>query len=73
MEERSLADSSFVIDITRQIPVAVLLWSGDEEFDAESKLLFDKSIIAHFALDIIFSLAVGVCERIACFENSVLS
>jgi hypothetical protein len=60
----SLADSSFAIDVTYGIPVAVLLWIGDEEFPAESRLLFDKSIINHFAPDIIFALAVGFCERI---------
>ena len=66
-----LADSSFVIDIIRGIPVAVLLWTGDEEFPAESKLLFDKTIIDHFALDIVFALAVGVCERVSFFKTDI--
>ena len=30
-------------------------------------MLFDRSIIEHLALDIVFSLAVGVCTKIAEF------
>jgi hypothetical protein len=38
---------------------------GDDEFPSESKLLFDKSITAHLALDIIYALAQEVCGRVA--------
>jgi hypothetical protein len=40
-------------------------WVGDEDFPAEAKVLFDKTIIDHLALDIVFALAVLVCNRIA--------
>ena len=43
------------------IPVAVLLWRGDDEFPAQAKLLFDKTITEHLALDIIFGLTVEIC------------
>jgi Domain of unknown function (DUF3786) len=59
-----MADAAFVFEITPIIPVAVLYWTGDNEFPAESKILYDKSIIDHFALDIIFALAVGICEKL---------
>ena len=40
---------------------------GDDEFPAESKILFDRTIIEHLALDIIFALAVEICTRVAYF------
>jgi hypothetical protein len=53
-----------------RIPVAVLLWDGDEDFSAESKVLFDRSIAEHLTLDIIFSLADIVCRRVAGIPNA---
>ncbi|MCP4579194.1 MAG: DUF3786 domain-containing protein [Deltaproteobacteria bacterium] len=50
-----------------RIPVAVLLWKEDDEFPVESRTLFDRSIIEHLALDIVFALAVEVFEKIAKF------
>lgn len=58
----NMADVAFVFHITDRIPVAVLYWVGDDEFPPESKLLFDKTLPQHFALDILFALAVGICE-----------
>ncbi|EFK11297.1 conserved hypothetical protein [delta proteobacterium NaphS2] len=57
-----MADKAYAFRIAPRIPVAVLLWEGDDEFPAESKLLFDRSISEHLALDIIFSLSVFVCK-----------
>lgn len=62
-----MADGAFVFRIAPRIPVAVLLWEGDEEFPPESKLLFDGSIGEHLTLDIIFALGVGVCSILADF------
>lgn len=64
-----MADKAYVFKIAPRIPVAVLLWKGDDEFPAEAKLLFDKSIKHHLALDIIFSMAVELCSRLAKFET----
>jgi hypothetical protein len=44
--------------------VAVLLWQGDAEFPAEAKLLYDATIARHLASDIVYALAVGVCEQL---------
>lgn len=60
----TMADAAAMFSITPRIPVAVLYWAGDNEFPAEAKLLFDKTLPDHFALDIIFALAVGVAEQL---------
>lgn len=59
-----LADAAFSFTITRDIPLAVLYWTGDEEFPAEAKILYDKSISEPLPLDIVFALAFEVCTRI---------
>ncbi len=59
-----LADAAFTFKITPRIPVAVLYWVGDDEFPAESKILYDKTIIGQLASDILYALAVGICERV---------
>ena len=58
-----MADAAFCFTITPDIPVAVLYWIGDEDFPAEAKILYDRSITELLTLDILFALAVGVCTR----------
>jgi len=60
----SLADAAFVFEIAPRVPVAVLYWRGDDEFPSDSKILYDRTIHVHLASDIIYALAVGVCERL---------
>ena len=60
-----IADQTYSFRIAPRIPVAVLLWEGDDEFPAESKILFDRTIGEHLALDVIFALAVEICTRVA--------
>jgi len=60
----ALADAAFSFLITPRVPVAVLFWQGDELFPAEAKLLYDATIVHHLALDIVYALAVGVCEQL---------
>ncbi len=57
-----MADASFVFHITKRISVAVLYWTGDDEFPAEAKILYDNNLPRHFALDIVYALAVGTCN-----------
>ncbi len=59
-----MADMAFAFRITDRIPVALLYWVGDDEFPPESKLLFDRTLPHHFALDIVFALAVGICKEL---------
>ena len=60
-----MADRAFVFHITPDIPVSVLFWQADEDFPAEAKLLFDRSISQRLALDIVYALAVMVCHTLA--------
>lgn len=59
-----MADAAYCFSITPDIPVVVLYWIGDEDFPAEAKILYDRSVAQLLTLDIIFALAVGVCTRI---------
>lgn len=57
-----MADAAFFFQITPTLPVAVLYWQGDQDFESEAKLLFDKTIARHLPLDIVYALAVGICH-----------
>ncbi|MBF0204987.1 MAG: DUF3786 domain-containing protein [Desulfamplus sp.] len=59
-----MADAAYFFKITPRVSIAVLYWDGDDDFLPECKILYDKSVIEHLALDIIFALAVEVCTRI---------
>ena len=59
-----MADAAFSFEITPAIPVAVLYFMGDEDFPSEAKLLFDRTIGLHLTLDIIFALAVEICNTL---------
>ncbi len=60
-----IADAAFRFNITQRIPVAVLYWQGDNDFSPQAKILYDKTIIRHLTSDIIFILALEICNRIA--------
>ena len=62
-----MADQAYSFRIAPRIPAAVLLWEGDNEFPPESKILFDRTIAEHLALDIIFGMTVEICTKIANF------
>jgi hypothetical protein len=59
-----MADAACYFKITPQIPVAVVYWRGDDDFPAESKILYDRTIAEHLASDIIYAIVVGICERL---------
>lgn len=59
-----MADAAYAFKIAPRIPVAVQFWDGDDEFPAEAKILFDKTITEHLSPDIIFCLTVEICRRI---------
>lgn len=61
----SLADRAFSFTIAPEVPVAVLYWSGDADFPAEAKILFDRSLISGLQLDVVYSLGVTICHRLA--------
>ncbi len=57
-----MADAAFKFHITPAIPAAVLYYFADEDFPCEAKLLFDYTIASHLPLDIIYALAVEICN-----------
>ncbi len=59
-----MADAAYCFMIVPRIPVLVQFWKEDDEFIAECKMLFDKSISKHLTLEIIFGLSVVVCKNI---------
>jgi hypothetical protein len=59
-----MADSAFQFAIAPDMPVAVLYWQGDEDFPAEAKILYDRTIGELLTLDIVFALAYTVCYRL---------
>lgn len=63
-EPLAMADAAYTFTITADLPVAVLYWAGDDEFPAEARLLYDRSIGDILSLDILFALAVAVCHRL---------
>lgn len=60
----ALADAAFSFSITSDITIAVLYWTGDDDFPAEAKILYDKALTQALPLDIVFALAFEVCERL---------
>jgi len=59
-----MADASYGFRITPRVPVAVLYWMGDDDFPAQSRILYDKVVADYLAPDVIFSLAAEICSRI---------
>ena len=53
-----MADASYSFNIAPRVKIAVLYYIGDEDFPAESKILYDRSIKD------IFAMAVEICYRI---------
>ena len=60
-----MADAAYSFRVLPRVPAAVLLWAADSEFEAEARMLFDRTISSHLPLDVIFGLSVEVCSRIA--------
>lgn len=45
-----------------RVPVVLIVWLGDEEFESKSSLLFDSSCVSHLSTDIIWSTAMMTVE-----------
>jgi len=63
-EPVEMGDAAFKIRVLPRVPVIVVLWLADEEFDASAKLLMDSTIEKHLPLDIIFGMALELLGRI---------
>ena len=51
-----MADTAFELMPFPKIPLYYLLWEGDDEFEANLSILFDRSIECHLAADAIWGL-----------------
>lgn len=58
-----MADAAYSFTLAPDLAIAVLYWLGDDEFPAEAKVLYDRSIGQMLTLDIVFALAYTVCYR----------
>ncbi len=45
-----------------RVPVVLIVWSGDEEFQSSTSLVLDASCAAHLSTDIVWSTAMMVIE-----------
>lgn len=54
----AIGDASCVLYPFPRVPVHLILWQADEEFDASSDILFDSTCEIHLPLDIIWSTAM---------------
>jgi len=61
-------DVAVVIDAFPRVPITLVLWRGDDEFDAEGNILFDSSIQDYLSTEDI----TVVCESIAWRLVSIL-
>jgi hypothetical protein len=59
----AMGDAAYSFTITSRVPVAILYWIGDEDFPAEAKILYDRTITDHLELDGVFALMVTICSR----------
>jgi hypothetical protein len=58
-----MGDAAYSFTITDKVPLAILYWIGDEDFPAEAKLLYDRTITEHLELDGVYALMVAICSR----------
>jgi len=59
-----MADAAYMLKAFPKIPVYILLWEQDEEFEARVSVLFDQSIEAHLAADAIWGLVSLITRRL---------
>ena len=63
-QKANLGDLSYQFRILPRIPILLIFWIGDEEFEPSMHLLFDSTITAHLAsLDLVWGL-VNVFTRV---------
>jgi hypothetical protein len=63
-------DRGFSLEVFPKIPLAYILWKGDEEFPPRIGVLFDSTIESHFPLDVIWCMVAETSRRLAEFSRS---
>jgi hypothetical protein len=61
-------DKGFSLEVFPKVPLAFVLWKGDEEFPPRIGVLFDSTIESHFALDVIWCMVAETSRRLARFS-----
>ena len=59
-----MGDVAYRFQILPRIPVLVVLWFGDEEFEPAAKLLMDATLDQHLPLDVIYAMATEFIRRL---------
>ena len=63
-EVLEFGDASVSFSALPKLPVAFVLWAGDDEFPADLKVMFDSTADRHVPLDILLSLVRSVTDEI---------
>ena len=58
-------DKGFALEALPKVPLAYILWRGDEEFPPRIGVLFDSTIQSHLPLDIIWCMVAETSRRLA--------
>lgn len=58
-------DKGFALEVLPKVPLAYILWKGDEEFPPKIGVLFDSTIESHLPLDMIWCLVAETSRRLA--------
>ena len=61
-------DKGFSLEVFPKVPLAFILWKGDDEFPSRIGVLFDSTIESHFALDVIWCMVAETSRRLAAFS-----
>ena len=56
-KRREFGDASIELYALPRIPLTIVIWRGDEEFDARASILFDQTAGTHLPLDALGALA----------------
>ena len=63
-EELSLGDAAFMFRALPRVPLGVVYWLGDEEFDPYANVLFDAAASHYLSTDGLAVLGSDLCSRI---------
>jgi hypothetical protein len=63
-------DKGFALEVFPRVPLAYILWKGDEEFPPRIRVLFDATIESHLPLDIIWCMVAETSRRLSVYTSS---
>ena len=58
-------DKGFSLEVFPKVPLAFILWKGDDEFLPRIRVLFDSTIESHLPLDVIGCMVAETSRRLA--------